>query len=535
MIMAEALHRRQIEQAFRSLGVPTEDWGRPSGAAIAFAHSLYVPAGPHVNRPLRLKPFQIEFIRDVYNRRDERGRLQTRQAVLSIARRNGKTLLAAVIVLLHLAGPFKRPNSTLVSAATTREQAAIVFRFVRDMVRVNKTLKERLKIVGSTRRIVHREDGSVYHAISAEAGAQFGMGLDLVVYDELAQATNRNLYDALMTSLGSQVEPLMLIISTQAPSNEHLLSELIDYGEKVNRGVIADASFACHLYTVPRDKPLMDEESWYLANPGLGDYRSLEEMRDTMRRAERIPSLENSCRVYYLNQRVGAHAPFLSYELWESCGGPVDDEIFYDGRPVYGGLDLSARTDLTALVLAADDDDGVTHLLTFAWTPAATLADRAERDRVPYDVWVREDFLMTTPGSTVDYDQIALEVAELTAGMNLARINYDRWRIDILRQALMRHDTVLPLQPFGQGYKDMSPAVEAFEEIALAGKIAHGGHPVLRLCISNAVISRDPAGNRKLDKAKAYGRIDAAVAAVMAVGAAKASGEAVIEPELMIA
>lgn len=522
-------------EVYQALEVPREDWGKPSGAAVAFAHALFVPAGPHVNRPLRLKPFQIEFIRDVYNRRDERGRLKTRQAVLSIARRNGKTLLAAVIVLLHLAGPFKRANSTLVSAATTREQAAIVYRFVRDMVRVNRTLTERLKIIASTKRIVHREDGSVYHAISAEAGAQFGMGLDLVVYDELAQATNRNLYDALMTSLGSQVEPLMLIISTQAPSNEHLLSELIDYGDKVNRGVIEDASFACHLYTVPREAALMDEASWYLANPGLGDYRSLEEMRDTMRRAERIPSLENSCRVYYLNQRVGAHAPFLSPELWESCAAAVVEDIFYDGRPVFGGLDLSARTDLTALVLAADDDDGVTHLLTTVWTPAATLADRSERDRVPYDAWVRQGLLQAVPGTTIDYDWIAAEVAELTAGMNLAKVNYDRWRIDILKQALMRQDAYLPLEPFGQGYRDMSPAVEAFEELALAGKIAHGGHPILRLCISNAVISRDPAGNRKLDKAKAYGRIDAAVAALMAIAAAKASAEAPVDVSLMIA
>ena len=230
---------------YSELGVPREDWGRASGAVIAFAHNLFVPAGPHVNRALRLKPFQIEFLRDVYNRRDSKGRLETSQAVLSIARRNGKTLLAAVIMLAHLAGPFKKPNASLVSAATTREQASLVFRFVRDMVRVNKTLRARLKVIDSTKRIVHREDGSVYRAISAEAGGQFGMGLDLVVYDELAQATNRSLYDALMTSLGSQTEPLMLVISTQAPSNDHLLSELIDYGEKVNRGVLQIGRASC--------------------------------------------------------------------------------------------------------------------------------------------------------------------------------------------------------------------------------------------------------------------------------------------------
>jgi phage terminase large subunit-like protein len=164
-----------LAAAYRGLGVPQEDWGLASGAVIAFAHSLVVPAGAHVNKPLRLKPFQIDFIRDVYNRQ-EGGKLETAQAVLSVARRNGKTLLAAVIVLVHLAGPFKKPNATLVSAATTREQASIVFRFVRDMVRVNATLGERLKVIDSTKRIIHRTDGSVYRAISAEAAGSSGSG-----------------------------------------------------------------------------------------------------------------------------------------------------------------------------------------------------------------------------------------------------------------------------------------------------------------------------------------------------------------------
>src|SRR3954451_10155283 len=177
----------EVDTLYRSLEVPREDWGKASGQVIAFAHSLFVPAGPHVNQPLRLKSFQIEFLRDVYNRRDQRGRLETSQAVLSIARRNGKTLLAAVIMLAHLAGPFKKPNASLVSAATTRDQASLVFRFVRDMVRVNKSLHKLLKVIESTTRIVHREDGSFYRGSSAEGGADVGRGLALVVYDELAQ------------------------------------------------------------------------------------------------------------------------------------------------------------------------------------------------------------------------------------------------------------------------------------------------------------------------------------------------------------
>ena len=119
--------------------------------------------------------------------------------------------------------------------------------------------------------------------------------------------------------------------------------------------------------------------------------------------------------------------------------------------------------------------------------------------------------------------------------MNIVRLNYDRWRIEILRQALARLGVAMPLEPMGQGFKDMAPAVEAFEELALAGRIRHGGHPLLRWCFSNAVVARDAAGNRKLDKAKAYGRIDVAVAAVMAVGAMKASPAPPVEVAALIA
>src|SRR5262245_56050408 len=243
---------------YADLDVPEEDWNQPSGRIIAFAHALVVPAGKYVGRPLRLRPFQVEFIRDVYNPRHADGRRKRRQAVLSIARRGGKTLLAALLILVHLAGPAKRMNSTIVSAATTRKQAAIVYRLAAQMVRMNPTLKKVLKVIDSTKHIVNHALNSVYFAIAAEAGGQFGEGLDLVVFDELAQARNAALYDVLMTSLGSQVEPLMMIISTQAPSDDHILSELIDYGLKIRASEIEDEAFTVHLYAASDKAELLD-------------------------------------------------------------------------------------------------------------------------------------------------------------------------------------------------------------------------------------------------------------------------------------
>ena len=286
---------------------------------------------------------------------------------------------------------------------------------------------------------------------------------------------------------------------------------------------------------MPIEAKIDDESQWKKANPGLGDYRDRSELRDAVKRALQMPSQESTVRVYYLNQRVRAEMPYLTRGVYEQNAGAVDFGLFTDGRPVYGGLDLSARTDLTALVLSAEDDAGNIALLPFAWTPGDTIAARTHRDRAPYDAWEREGYLFASPGATVDYDFVAYQAGDLTAGMNVVKINYDRWRIAILQQALARLGVALPLTECGQGYKDMSPCVEAFEELALAGRLRHGGHPVMRWCFANAVITKDPAGNRKLDKSKAYGRIDIAVAAVMAVGAMKASSVAVTDVAAMIA
>jgi len=139
---------------------------------------------------------------------------------------------------------------------------------------------------------------------------------------------------------------------------------------------------------------------------------------------------------------------------------------------------------------------------------------------LPYDVWVREGYLRTTPGSTVDYGFVCAEMAEIMGGNDVELIGFDRWRIDIFRKDAEALGLDFPLVEHGQGFKDMSPALDQLEADLLNGRIRHGMHPVLTMCAANAVITKDPAGNRKLDKHKATGRIDGMVALAMALGVA---------------
>jgi phage terminase large subunit-like protein len=210
-------------------------------------------------------------------------------------------------------------------------------------------------------------------------------------------------------------------------------------------------------------------------------------------------------------------AAFVSPSVWKDGNGPASDDVFLAG-PVYGGLDLSATTDLTALILTARDHEGVNHVRSYVWMPQDSVIEAAKRDRAPYDVWVRDGLLRTTPGKVIDYAFVARDIGALTADLPVSRIGFDRWRMDRMQTALDQASVSLPLEAFGQGYVSMSPALDALEADLLQGKVRHGGHPVLAMCAANAVAVPDPAGNRKLDKSKATGRIDGLVALAMAEG-----------------
>ena len=235
-------------------------------------------------------------------------------------------------------------------------------------------------------------------------------------------------------------------------------------------------------------------QAWAAANPGLDIIRSRRDMANQIEQAMRLPALEPSVRNLLLNQRIQRMAPFLSPGIWNLGDEPIDEALFTSGRPVYGGLDLSVRTDLSALVLAVEDDDGVRASVAADLDAGRHHAStRGLRDRAPYPTWAEQGLMIAVPGKVLDYDFLAADIGELSGRMEFAKIAYDRWRIDVFRQSLARLGVSVELMPFGQGFKDMSPAIEIFEQLAIEGKLRHGGHPVLRWCVSNAIIERDAA------------------------------------------
>lgn len=465
-----------------------------------------------------LEPFQIKFIRDIYD-----NRAGTRLAILSVARKNGKSGLIAAIVLAHLVGPEARQNSQIVSGARSRKQAAIVYNLAAKMVALSPELRAIVKATPSGKTLHGLTMNTEYQALAAEAGTAHGLSPVLAIHDEMGQVRGEfdPFIEAIETAQGAYDDALQIVISTQAPNDADMLSIRIDDAKRSG-----DPTIVCHVYAASEDADMGDPKAWEAANPALGSFRSLVEITNKAAEAQRMPSVENSFRNLYLNQRVTRHTPFVSPSIWKACGGPVDDAAFYEG-PVYGGLDLSLTTDLTALVLIAMKD-GAWHIKPVFWTPESTLADRSKKDRTPYDAWVRDGFMKATPGPAVEYDFVARDIAALTEGMDIRKIGFDRHRMKTLQAELDRLDVVLPFEEFGQGFVSMGPAVDRAEIEFLHQRFRHGGHPVMTMCAANAIIVQDAAGNRKMDKSKSTGRIDGMISLAMAVGVA---GLDAAEPE----
>jgi len=475
---------------------------------VAFIENYcLIPEGTKVGQKMLLDPFQKNFIIAVYD-----NPAGTRRAYLSIARKNGKTALIAALVLAHVCGPEAIQNSQVVSGARSRDQAALVFNLAAKMINLSAILRNLVKIVPSSKRLVGVNKNVEYRALAADGTTAHGLSPILAILDEVGQVQGPQdaFIDAITTSQGAHEAPILMAISTQAPTDADLLSIWIDDALESK-----DPKIVCHLYAAEQDADVDDPEAWKAANPAIGSFRSLVDVEEQAKQAKRMPSAENTFRNLTLNQRVQMFSPFIARSVWNKNNGKPRS---LDECVVVGGLDLSQSLDLTAFHLIGVDEDERQHWHTYFWTPLDTIRDRQDRDKAPYQLWVDQGFIRAVPGKVIDYGVVVRDMHEICEDLDLRAIGFDRWRMDFLNKEIERYDLDFPMEPFGQGFKDMSPAIEQVETHMVQGNVNHGDNPVLNWCAANAVIVQDPSGNRKLDKVKSTGRIDGIVAAVMAEG-----------------
>ena len=481
-----------------------------------------IPEGKYVGNPLVLEEFQRKFIMDVFRVDRVTGRRVVRQAILSIARKNGKSAIVAALTLAALCGPLSQHNSELSSIALTRDQASLIFRYAYGYIKMNHRLHDRLKVVESRKQITDTKIGTHYTSLSADARTQLGRSPRIFLWDEAGSfRQDAELYDAMFTGQGAHDDPLAIILSTESPSDQDIFSEMVDYC--INHP--EDETQYLARYTVPDDDDPYLEENWRKANPALGKFLSLDDFRKAAEKAKAMPGSRASFFNLRLNQRIDAEASFLSRDVWtkQPKGGVPTFEDLRD-RDVSIGIDLAMRRDLSALVFLAegDEEDDPVIVVPAFFMPKGSLKEMQEQDKVDYRGWVEAGLLIDPPGNALNFEWVAGWMVDIVEKYNLRVTSggYDRYKFDHLQKAFEdvgAEGMFDEIEPFGQGYVSMSPALDILESYVYDEKLWHGVSPLLTWNIANCVVTSDAAGNRKLDKAKSYNKIDGAVALAMAL------------------
>lgn len=488
-------------------------------AIIRFCETLAIPGGDLAGERMRLAEFQKQFIREAFAP-------GVRLAILSMGRKGGKTALVSAIACAALVGPARRKNGSIIIGALAQKQAAQLFRYARDSLLATPECLGRYRATDHTKTLTGLDSGTTLQAISSHAGSAMGLSPSLVVLDETGQilAETDPFVDALMTAQGAYTDALTIIISTQAATDNALLSRLIDD----IRANPEDKTRIAHVYEAPADCALDDETAWHAANPALAaGFRSMADIRSQAASAERIPAQEGVFRNLILNQRVAGADSFISLAAWTGCRIPpsaLHGDLIEPGEKVFLGIDLSQSKDLTACAILAPDGGGAYRLNVICWLPdTPTLFERSKHDRAPYDLWHKQGLLRTVPGPVIDPQFMAQEMADILERFDVQAVGYDPWGTRYLRHAA--EDLGIPWDQIftevRQGTKTMTPAIARFMQKVERAEITHDGNPLLTMSIANAVPKLDGVGNVLLEKRRARGRIDPLIASIIALAVAE--------------
>lgn len=472
--------------------------------------------GSLAGHPLELEPWQVWFVGSLFGWLDEDGLRRYRKAFLFIARKNGKSTLAAAIALYLLMGD-QEPGAEVYSAAADTQQAQIVHRMAELMAKAEPKLSTRL--VFRQRNILYQDLDAFYRVLSADAFTKHGLNPHGIVFDELHTQPNRHLWDVLDTATGAREQPLLLAISTAGTlDRESICWEQYEYACKVRDGELEDAHYLALIFEATPEDDWTDPDTWRKANPNMGVSVREDYLARQCAYAQEVPAYENTFKQLHLNMWTEQAERWIPMDAWRGrCLGQVDEKALHT-QVTYGGLDLASTRDITALVLCFPRDDSTTPfpILTRFWCPEDTVAKRSREDKVPYDLWVRQGWMIATPGNVTDYEFIRGEIHELAEVYRLEGLAIDRWNATQL--AVQLTNDGLPVTLMGQGFASMNaPSRELERRVVSGGLIHQEENPVLTWMLSNAARKMDPAGNIKPDKAKSGDRIDGVVALIMAL------------------
>ncbi len=465
-----------------------------------------------------LHPSHVFFLVNLFGFRKPDGSRRFTSALFAVARKNAKSTLAAAI-LLYCQCCENEEGAQLISAATTFDQSKKVWDPAKRMVEKTPDLREAFGLETFAKSIVRAEIGASFRPINAKASTQDGLNPSHVALDEIHAHKTPDLLNVLTSAAGARANPLWLYTTTEGYTNPGPWAEIRQFAKQLLEGVFGETAdhFLVVFFAVDDDDEDFDEAAWLKANP-LADANPhlLAAIRKEAVEAKAMHSKLAEFQIKRLNRPASAANGWILLPKWTACDGPVDLQSLRD-VPCWGGLDLASTSDLCSMRLVWRVDG---RLLTWGrrWVPSRAVAQRTERGTVPYAGWVAAGLLEQTDGEVTDYAVIERAVLEVVEWFNVQQFAFDRWNATELVSRLLEQE--VPMIEFIQGPKSYHPAMQALERAYMAGKLAHGGDPVLHWCASNIVARRDQNMNMAPDKKRSADKIDDMTALLMAVGCA---------------
>ena len=513
---------------------------------LNFIKQLSHTKGTWQGVPFTVLPWQEQAIKDIFGTVRDNGYRQYNTAYLEVTKKQGKSELGAAIALYLLCADSEH-FAEIYGCAADRQNASIIFDVAMDMVDQSPTLKKHIKPIPSTKRLVYAKTKSYYQVLSAEAYSKHGYNVHGVIFDELHAQPNRNLYDVMTEGSGdAREQPLFFLITTAGDDADRTSIGWEIHQDAVNilTGVKYDPSFYAMIFGLDRenrriwtgreyetiDKNLEDNEEWAATwkdrkiwekvNPSIGHTVDWDKVDTQFNRAIGNMAKEKNFRWLRLNswEKIKTNK-WLGLDFWDRCKGKVDIAKL-EGRPCYAGLDLSSKIDMTAYIqlFPPDDINRKWIVLPTFWIPEDRVQERVESDGVPYDQWVQQGYLQTTPGNVIDYDFIHHEIVASRDRYKINELGYDPW--NAMQTAIKLEDEGITPVEVRQGYKSMSPAMKEIEQLVRGKKLLHNGNPILRWNVGNVETKQDENENIRPVKGKKTERIDGVVGMINAMSRA---------------
>ncbi|HEV7522153.1 MAG TPA: terminase TerL endonuclease subunit [Candidatus Angelobacter sp.] len=517
-----------------------------------FENFLCLAEGEHDGQPFILQPWQQFILANLFGWMGADGFRRFRTAYIEIGKGNGKSPLAGGVGMFGLVAD-DEPGAQVYSAATTKEQAAILFLDAVNMVDKSPHLRSRVEKHGGKKvnNLSLKGTNSFFRPVSSEKRGLDGKRVHIALIDELHEHASGIVVRKMRAGTKGRRQALIFEITNSGYDRHTVCYEHHEYSLKVLEGIIENDSWFAYVCMLDpcdkcraegKDQPnakcdecdkWTDEKVWIKANPNLGVSIHLKYLREQVAEALGMPSQQNICMRLNFCAWTEQSVRWMPMDLWDACSGPAIDVNNLEsvleqmvpkhlaGKRCYGGLDLASTSDLAPLSLIFPDDGNA--ILCFCWIPKDNIRIRSERDRVPYDLWAQQGLLIPTAGNEIDYDIIHRDIKLLGEKYDIKEIGFDRW--NAIQLAAQLTTDGFEMVPVSQKMDGMAGPTKNTLSKVRSRKILHFGNPLLRFAASNVATTQDPDGNERPDKEKSTEKIDPMVALIMA------NGRAMVHPE----